>query len=173
MNYQQALRYMYEKLPMFHRVGVKAYKKDLSRTLALCSRLGDPQRRLKCIHVAGTNGKGSTAAYLTALLRGAGHRVGTFTSPHLLRYNERVRISREAVDDASLVRAFHAIESARQQAGVSLTYFEMGTLAAAWLFGGRANSGKCVTRTSPSGSQTTPKPTSPKKPRRGRPRSMH
>jgi dihydrofolate synthase/folylpolyglutamate synthase len=90
----------------------------------------------KCpvITVGGTNGKGSACMMLEAILRHAGYKTGCYTSPHLLRYNERVRISREAVDDASLVRAFHAIESARQQAGVSLTYFEMGTLAAAWLF---------------------------------------
>ncbi|MGV2480598.1 UNVERIFIED_CONTAM: bifunctional folylpolyglutamate synthase/dihydrofolate synthase, partial [Salmonella enterica subsp. enterica serovar Weltevreden] len=82
--------------------------------------------------VAGTNGKGSTATLAAAAFREAGYRTGLYTSPHLLRYNERVAIDGEPVDDAALCRAFEAIEQARQ--GVSLTYFEFGTLAALWLF---------------------------------------
>ena len=84
------------------------------------------------ITVGGTNGKGSVCAMLEAVLDSAGYRVGCYTSPHLLRYNERVRIARAEAADADLVRAFSAVESARGD--VSLTYFEMGTLAAMWLF---------------------------------------
>lgn len=83
------------------------------------------------IIVGGTNGKGSTCAMLEAMLDRAGYRTGLYTSPHLLRYNERVRIGRREVDDASLCRAFAAVESARGETG--LTYFEFGTLAALWL----------------------------------------
>lgn len=83
------------------------------------------------IIVGGTNGKGSTCAYLEAIYRYAGYRVGCYTSPHLLAYNERVRVDGVAVDDASLCAAFARVEVARQAAGkVSLTYFEFGTLAA-------------------------------------------
>lgn len=87
---------------------------------------------LPVIIVGGTNGKGSTCAYLEAMLTAAGYRVGLYTSPHLLRYNERVRIDNCEVDDAALCAAFSAVETARGP--VSLSYFEFGTLAAVWLF---------------------------------------
>ncbi|NDU86374.1 MAG: bifunctional tetrahydrofolate synthase/dihydrofolate synthase [Ferrovum sp.] len=82
--------------------------------------------------VAGTNGKGSTCATLTAVLKAAGYRVGTYTSPHLVRYNERIALEGQGVDDGVLCRAFERIEAARQ--GVSLTLFEFGTLAAMLIF---------------------------------------
>ena len=88
------------------------------------------------ITVAGTNGKGSTCAMLEAILAAAGYRVGLYTSPHLLRYNERVRIARREVDDAALASAFARVEAARAEQGgdTRLTYFEFGTLAAVDLF---------------------------------------
>jgi dihydrofolate synthase / folylpolyglutamate synthase len=86
------------------------------------------------ITVGGTNGKGSACMMLEAILHQAGYRTGCYTSPHLLRYNERVRIARAAAEDAQLVRTFEAVERARVRAGVALTYFEFGTLAAVWLF---------------------------------------
>ncbi|MEQ1776646.1 MAG: Mur ligase family protein, partial [Burkholderiales bacterium] len=86
------------------------------------------------IMVGGTNGKGSACAMLEAILHHAGYKVGCYTSPHLLRYNERVRIARAAASDAELVRAFEAVECARLSAHVPLTYFEFGTLAAMHLF---------------------------------------
>lgn len=83
------------------------------------------------IIVGGTNGKGSTCAYLEAIYAHAGYRVGCYTSPHLLAYNERVRVERRAIDDERLCAAFATVEAARQSAGnVALTYFEFGTLAA-------------------------------------------
>jgi hypothetical protein len=87
------------------------------------------------ITVGGTNGKGSTCAMLDAMLRCAGYRTGLYTSPHLLRYNERVRIDGRDVDDDALVAAFDAVEDARTMGEpVPLTYFEFGTLAALRLF---------------------------------------
>jgi dihydrofolate synthase/folylpolyglutamate synthase len=87
------------------------------------------------ITVGGTNGKGSTCAYLEAIYSFAGYRVGCYTSPHLLAYNERVRVDRQPVDDESLCQAFARVEAARQAAGqVALTYFEFGTLAAIEVF---------------------------------------
>ncbi len=90
--------------------------------------------RLPCpvISVAGTNGKGSTVAFIEAIAAASGYRVGAFTSPHFLRYNERIRIGGAEVSDADLVRAFEAIDAAR--ADIALTYFEFGTLAALRLF---------------------------------------
>jgi len=84
------------------------------------------------ITVGGTNGKGSTSAMLECILRSAGYRTGLYTSPHLLRYNERVRVSGAEAHDGALCEAFEAVERARGQ--TALTYFEFGTLAAFWLF---------------------------------------
>lgn len=90
--------------------------------------------RLPCpvITVGGTNGKGSTVAYIESIARASGYRVGAFTSPHFLRYNERIRIDGAEVSDAELIDAFEAIETARAE--TPLTYFEFGTLAALFLF---------------------------------------
>jgi dihydrofolate synthase/folylpolyglutamate synthase len=84
------------------------------------------------ITVAGTNGKGSTCAYLEAILSAAGHRVGLYTSPHILRFNERIRIAGREAEDAAIVSALNVVEQAR--GGIALTYFEHTTLAAMWLF---------------------------------------
>lgn len=92
--------------------------------------LGKPARHV--VTVGGTNGKGSTVAFIEAIARAAGWKVGAYTSPHLLAYNERVRIDGRDADDAALVEAFEAVEAARGE--ISLTYFEYGTLAALWLF---------------------------------------
>jgi dihydrofolate synthase/folylpolyglutamate synthase len=97
----------------------------------LCPAGPDGSPGFPVITVGGTNGKGSTCAMLEAILDRAGYRVGCYTSPHLLRYNERVRIARHDAPDADLCRAFDAVESAR--GGIGLTYFEFGTLAALWL----------------------------------------
>lgn len=86
------------------------------------------------ITVGGTNGKGSVCAMLESILSEAGYCVGCYTSPHLLRYNERIRIDHQEVTDEAVCAAFSAIESARQKCQISLTYFEVGTLAAMWLF---------------------------------------
>lgn len=98
------------------------------------------QQRQSCpvIIVGGTNGKGSTCAYLEAIYGAAGYRVGCYTSPHLLDYNERVRVDGASIDDAALCAAFARVETARLAAGsVALTYFEFGTLAAWEVFAAR------------------------------------
>ncbi|WP_460821312.1 bifunctional tetrahydrofolate synthase/dihydrofolate synthase [Lysobacter olei] len=100
------------------------------RTVATAMGLKRPAKRV--ITVGGTNGKGSTVAFIEAIGRAAGWKVGAYTSPHLLAYNERVRIHGEDVDDAALVAGFEAVEAARGD--VPLTYFEYGTLCALWLF---------------------------------------
>ena len=105
----------------------------LERVQEVAGRLGLGKPARKVIVVGGTNGKGSTVAFIEAIAGAAGLRVGAYTSPHLERYNERVRIGGAEVADAELVAAFQAVEAARGQ--TALTYFEYGTLAALWLFG--------------------------------------
>jgi dihydrofolate synthase/folylpolyglutamate synthase len=108
----------------------------LDRVAQVRDRLG-LQATFPLFTVGGTNGKGSVCAYLEAVLIAAGYRVGCYSSPHLLRYNERVRLDGQAVTDADLCAALAAVESARgegTQESVPLTYFEQGTLAAMWLF---------------------------------------
>jgi dihydrofolate synthase/folylpolyglutamate synthase len=97
MDYQQTLDYLYERLPMFTRVGASAFKKDLYNTIALCDQLGNPQHKFKSIHIAGTNGKGSTSHMLAAIFQQAGYKTGLYTSPHLLDFRERIRINGEMI----------------------------------------------------------------------------
>src|SRR6185295_9838787 len=96
----------------------------LDRTRAVLARLGDPQRRFVTVQIAGTNGKGSTAAMTEAILRAAGIRTGLFTSPHLSRFTERIRIDGREADGARLAEVADAIFAA----GVPLTYFEVATV---------------------------------------------
>ncbi len=106
---------------------------SLGRTERLLAALGDPHGRLpRTIHVAGTNGKGSTVAFLRAILEAAGQRVHVYTSPHLLRFNERIRLAGKLVDDATLIAALEKCE--RVNAGQPVTFFEIGTAAAFDLF---------------------------------------
>ncbi|HXS38039.1 MAG TPA: folylpolyglutamate synthase/dihydrofolate synthase family protein [Flavipsychrobacter sp.] len=91
--YQQTLDYLYEQLPMFSKLGKDAIKKDLTNTRKLCEALGNPQEKFKSIHIAGTNGKGSTSHMLSAILQKAGYKTGLYTSPHLVDFRERIRIN--------------------------------------------------------------------------------
>jgi dihydrofolate synthase / folylpolyglutamate synthase len=103
MTYEQTIEYLYEKLPVFHRIGKKAYKADLSNTLALCEHLDNPHQKFKSIHVAGTNGKGSTSHYLAAILQSAGYKTGLYTSPHLKSFTERIRINGVPIPENKVV----------------------------------------------------------------------
>ncbi len=93
MNYQETVDYLFNKLPMFSRLGAAAYKKDLTNTILLCEAIGNPQKKIKTIHVAGTNGKGSTSHMLAAILQTAGYKTGLYTSPHLHDFRERIKIN--------------------------------------------------------------------------------
>lgn len=93
MTYSETIDYLFNKLPMFSRIGAAAYKKDLTNTLRLCEALGNPQNHFKSIHIAGTNGKGSTSHMLAAILQTAGYKTGLYTSPHLKDFRERIRIN--------------------------------------------------------------------------------
>lgn len=104
----------------------------LERVLQVAKLLNLHQTKAKVITVAGTNGKGSTVATLESLYSVAGYRVGTYTSPHLVHFNERIRINQESISDKALCEALSVLEST--PGGVKLTYFEITTLAALWYF---------------------------------------
>ncbi len=103
MNFEETLEYLYDQLPMFQRVGKKAFKKDLGNTLALCEHLGNPQEKFKSVHIAGTNGKGSSAHMIASVLQEAGYKTGLYTSPHLYRFTERIRINGKEVEPDFIV----------------------------------------------------------------------
>lgn len=103
MTYSETLEYLYTSTPVFERVGASAYKEGLENTIALDNHFGNPHRLYKTIHVAGTNGKGSTSHTLAAILQSAGYRVGLYTSPHLVDFSERIRVNGEPINQQYVV----------------------------------------------------------------------
>ncbi len=103
MTYQAALDWLYTQLPMFQRQGASAFKKDLGNTQALLAALGNPERRLRVIHIGGTNGKGSTAHLIAAALQADGSRVGLYTSPHYKDFRERIKINATLIPEQAVV----------------------------------------------------------------------
>ncbi len=103
MTYKQTLDYLYAQLPMFSRIGSAAYKADLHNTIALCDSIGNPQNTFKTIHIAGTNGKGSTSHMLAAILQSAGYKTGLYTSPHIKDFRERIRVNGEMIKEEAVV----------------------------------------------------------------------
>lgn len=95
INYNDTLKYLYDRLPMFQRIGASAYKEDLNNTIELMNALGNPEKRFRSIHVAGTNGKGSSSHFIASILRSQGLKVGLHTSPHLKDFRERIKINNE------------------------------------------------------------------------------
>ena len=103
MTYQETLDYMFAQLPMYHRIGAAAYKNDIQPTIDMMAALGNPERKFKSIHVAGTNGKGSVSHFLASILQEAGLKVGLYTSPHLVDFRERIRINGEMIPEQAVV----------------------------------------------------------------------
>src|SRR5688572_25376983 len=99
MNYLQTIEYLFSRLPMYSRIGAAAFKKDLTNTITLCEQLGNPHHKLKSIHVAGTNGKGSVSHMLSAILQTAGFKTGLYTSPHLKDYRERIKVNGNEISE--------------------------------------------------------------------------
>ncbi len=122
LSYEQALEYLYSSLPVFHRVGASAYKKDLTNTVALCAALGNPERAFKSIHVAGTNGKGSTSHMLASILQSAGYNTGLYTSPHLKDFAERIRINGAEISHAFVVDFVNRIRPVIEE--INPSFFE-------------------------------------------------
>lgn len=103
MNFQETVDFLYSRLPYFSRDGKSAIKKDLHNTLKLCEILGNPQNQFKCIHIAGTNGKGSVSNMLAAILQNNGYKTGLYTSPHLKDFRERIRINGEMISESFVI----------------------------------------------------------------------
>jgi len=110
MTYQQTLEYIYAQLPMFSRIGAVAFKADLNNTIALCEHLDNPQTKFKSVHIAGTNGKGSTSHMLSAIFQTAGYKTGLYTSPHLKDFRERIKIDGEMIPEAYVVEFISRIK---------------------------------------------------------------
>ena len=103
MTYQETTTWLFNQLPMFQMQGASAYKKDLTNTLLLVEHLQHPETKFKSIHVAGTNGKGSTSSMIASILQEAGYKVGLYTSPHLKDFRERIRINGEMISEDFVV----------------------------------------------------------------------
>ena len=103
MTYQDTLDWMFSQLPMYQRQGQMAFRKDLSNTILLAKHLNFPEKHFKSIHVAGTNGKGSTSHMIASVLQEAGYKVGLYTSPHLKDFRERIKINGEVISENEVI----------------------------------------------------------------------
>jgi dihydrofolate synthase/folylpolyglutamate synthase len=132
MNYRDTIDYLFNRLPMFSRIGADAFKKDLTNTIRLCEALGNPHKKFKSIHVAGTNGKGSTSHMLAAILQTAGYKTGLYTSPHLKDFRERIRINGEWCSEAFVVDFTERIQPLIEE--IEPSFFEITVAMAFDLF---------------------------------------
>lgn len=123
MTYQECLDWLFTQLPMYQRVGGAAYKADLSNTHKLMDLLDHPENKFKSVHVAGTNGKGSTSHMLAAIFQKAGYKTGLYTSPHLKDFRERIRINGEVIPEKDVVSFVENYKSKFESIGLS--FFEM------------------------------------------------
>ena len=123
MNYQETLRWMFAQLPMYQHQGASAYKKDLTNTILLVNYLGNPEKKLKTIHVAGTNGKGSTSSMIASVFQEAGYKVGLYTSPHLKDFRERIKINGQEIEEIFVVNFINNHKLFFEEN--SLSFFEM------------------------------------------------
>ncbi len=123
MNYNDTVNWMFSQLPMYQNKGKIAFKKDLTNTLALSEHLKHPEKKFKSIHVAGTNGKGSTSHMLASILQEAGYKVGLYTSPHLKDFRERIKINGACVSKQFVIGFIKRNTSFLNQH--SLSFFEM------------------------------------------------
>jgi len=121
-----------DSIPMFQKSGTSAANFSLDAIRSFCEKLGNPQDRFPSIHVAGTNGKGTTCYLLEKVYADAGYKTGLFTSPHLTRYNERVRVAQKEISDEELLVFFQTAENLFNE--IKLSYFEISTVLAFWVF---------------------------------------
>lgn len=132
MTYQEALRYLYDAAPAFHLMGAAAYKPGLDNVLALMAQFGNPHTKFHSIHVAGTNGKGSTSHLIAAVLQAAGYKVGLYTSPHLVDFRERIRINGQPIPQQEVVDFVEKIRNPQSPISrINPSFFEI-TMALAF-----------------------------------------
>jgi len=132
MTYKSILEWMFAQLPMYHRIGSQAFKKDLTNTLAFASQLDNPHLKIKSIHVAGTNGKGSTSHMLASILQESGYKVGLYTSPHLKDFRERIKINGICISKREVSQFITKNKSFLELQGMS--FFEMTVVMAYYYF---------------------------------------
>src|SRR5690554_94286 len=132
MSYQETIDYLYDRLPMFSKQGKSAIKKDLVNIKKLCGTLGNPHQQFKSIHVAGTNGKGSTSHMLAAVLQTAGYKTGLYTSPHLLDFRERIRVNGEMISKEEVVYFVEQHKTLIEE--IEPSFFEVTVAMAFYIF---------------------------------------
>jgi dihydrofolate synthase/folylpolyglutamate synthase len=132
MRYGEALDFLFSQLPMFQRVGAAAYKPGLENTLKLCDWLGNPERKLRTVHIAGTNGKGSVSHLIASALQEAGYKTGLYTSPHLTDFRERIRINGEMISEGAVLSFVEKFQSWRTK-DFNPSFFEL-TMAMAFRY---------------------------------------
>jgi dihydrofolate synthase / folylpolyglutamate synthase len=157
MNYKQTLDYLFAQLPMFHRIGAAAYKADLVNTKKIMALLGKPYQHLQLVHIAGTNGKGSSSHMLAAILQQAGYKTGLYTSPHLVDFRERIKINGKMIPKNYVVdfveKYSHEFEKIAPSffewtVGLAFKYFEEQEIDVAIIevgLGGRLDSTNVIT----------------------------
>lgn len=123
MNYNETLNWMFNKLPMYQRIGAAAYKADLNTTIKILDYLNNPQENFKSVHIAGTNGKGSTSHSLASVFQAAGYKTGLYTSPHLRDFRERIRINGEMIPEDNVVTFIDQHKHKLEE--LELSFFEM------------------------------------------------
>ena len=157
MNYNETVNWMFQQLPMYQNQGATAYRKDLTNTILFAKQLQNPEENLRCIHVAGTNGKGSTSHMLASILQEAGYQVGLYTSPHLKDFRERIKINGIEISEAFVVdfvaqhRAFfekNNLSFFEMSVGLAFDYFKKKQVDIAIIevgMGGRLDSTNIIT----------------------------
>ena len=123
MNYNETLNWMFNKLPMYQRIGAAAYKADLNTTIDILNHLGNPQNNFKSIHIAGTNGKGSVSHSLASVFQEAGYKTALYTSPHLRDFRERIRINGKMISEDNVISFIE--ENKQRLEELELSFFEM------------------------------------------------
>lgn len=132
MTYAETLDYLYAQLPMFHRVGAAAYKPSLDNTIALLQAVHNPHQDLPCVHIAGTNGKGSTSHLIASALQEAGYKTGLYTSPHLVDFRERIRIDGKKIPQQDIIDFVEKNKGVWEN--IAPSFFEMTVALAFWFF---------------------------------------
>lgn len=157
MNYQETINWMFNQLPMYQNQGASAYKPNLDNTILLANYLKNPEKNIKTIHVAGTNGKGSTSSLLASVLQEAGYKVGLYTSPHLKDYRERIKINGKEISEKFVInfvsqhKTFfesHQLSFFEMTVGLAFDYFAQENVDIAIIevgMGGRLDSTNIIT----------------------------
>lgn len=132
MTFQETLDYLFSRLPMYQREGKSAYKKDLSNTIALLESLDNPHTKFKSVHIAGTNGKGTCAHGIAAILQQSGYKTGLYTSPHLKRFTERIKINEEEIGEEDVISFTKQVKEQIEQ--IEPSFFEITVAMAFYYF---------------------------------------